>query len=191
MDVTDSLGRFSFRDMSIKKFNIKTYRYGYLDVNAGPFAFADRDTFLMMVELVPEPIELDSLSIEGQQINNYLEGVGFYRRMKKGLGTFISEADIKAQSPRDMADLIRNAPGMMCLSSDATTSFNVYSTRYIHHQIPVHLYVDGAAVSSEFLNVMDPNMVRGVEIYPSSIDAPPQYRGNWYAGGVILIWTKR
>jgi len=190
MDVTDSLGRFGFENVTLRKFNIRTYRYGYLDVSAGPFSFAERDTFLMMVEIMPEPIELDSLSIEGSQINAYLDNVGFYGRMKKGQGTFISEAEIDFQSPHSMADLIRNIPGMMCLSTGGDFSTNIYSTRYIHHEIPVHVYVDGAAVDPEVLNIIDPNQVRGVEVYPSSIEAPSRYRGNWYAGGVILIWTK-
>ena len=189
--VTDKLGQFHFEDIPLSKFYMRTYRYGYVDIDVGPFSFKNNDTLLVHFEVEPEPIETDSVMIEAERADDYLNNVGFYERKEKDLGFYITEQDIQKQSAHHMADLLRTLPGMSVFTKgEQAYSYHVYSSRYLNYTTELHIFVDGILTNQGILDVLSPTQIRAVEVYPSSISAPAEYAGTWRSGGIILIWTK-
>ncbi len=206
LEVSDPLGAFIFDNVRVDPFYIKTMRYSYVDIKAGPFSFDKKDTLRLHIELESKPIEYEPVTKIEEGIDPQLERVGFYERKNKGAGYFLTKEDFSSQSLTHVSDIFSMFPGLV-IGNDGTRS-SMVSARYQNmsiqtHKITMNIYIDGAKVNMDFkevegfykpleLNIIDPENIKAVEVYPSSASAPMQYGGlSSSTGGVVLIWTGR
>ena len=82
MQVSDSLGFFSFNNVPHKRFYIKTYRLGYDDLMYGKLIMPKNDTLSLVITLNPSPFVLKEVPVVGEKPDSdkELDAVGFYRR---------------------------------------------------------------------------------------------------------------
>ena len=187
--MTDSSGVFLITEVKQKKFFIKSYRLGYVNITAGPYNLTGDDTLNMTIKLEALPFMLDEAVITGKKVDPYLDEVDFYKRKKLGMGHYITSDDFKGRTLPNAYDIFRGIPGLI-VEND-----KVYFSRYSSSSLNATavqplIYIDGTLLVDTNYNLgwLNPEIVSGVEIY-DGIKAPVQYgRGN--IGGVILIWTK-
>ena len=189
MQMTDSTGVFVITGIKENKFNVRTYRYGYVSTTTGPYNLATHDTLSMLIRLEATPLELKEVVITATRREPYLDRVHFYERKKMGMGHYITYKDFKNRGLSSVYDIFRGIPGLIVRSN--TVSFLRYAARSLGATAPQPLiYLDGSLLPNEPGNVewLSPESILAIEVYANNW-APAEY--SWGTNsGVILIWTK-
>ena len=199
LSITDKIGNYCFNNVKLDSFSIRTMRYGYIDIKTGPFIFNNSDTFRLFIELEVTPISMEPIIKIDEKIDPQLERIGFYQRKEEGSGYCYTKEDIEQTSVHQISDFFNRIPGIV-VGKSGFSSY-ITSTRYKNSSIkkdyiPISVYIDGAKLYMDSstqidINIVDPQHIKAIEVYPSSARAPAIYGGMADAGGVILIWTGR
>jgi hypothetical protein len=116
---------------------------------------------------------------------------GFYERMQRhGFGTFITRDQIEKQHPIWTSDLLRSAPGLVVNPRLGGAGNDVRTTEGCRPEV----FVDGVHYPLFFESVDDvvhPDEIEGIEVYPHAAEVPPEYVVPRSNCGVIAIWTRR
>ena len=192
--VTDSKGSFQFYGLPSGQHTLTARRLGYepvairFQLNATESRQADLGT----VRLTSAPVELDPIVVEAEMIADYPQMEGFFRRMKSEHGTFLTEADIRRENPRETSHIIRRIPGFQTNEFGAVWSNRgVGGMRFQAAQCGVQYYINGTKVNAPTIDVVQPEAIVGMELYTGSSTIPAAYRSQSNAQcGVIAIWTR-
>jgi hypothetical protein len=112
----------------------------------------------------------------------------FDLRSAHGAGQYITEAMIAKASVLETAELMQQVSGFYVMSDTVYSSRGVTELgQNMNHVCQPALYIDGNP-SAGSMNDISPTAIHGIEIYPSSINVPAQYKSS--SCGAILIWTK-
>lgn len=117
---------------------------------------------------------------------------GFYSRRELGTGYFLTREDIEQRNPSMFSDMFRSIPGTRIIRNDGIIRNHI---RFRGARCAPLVWLDGSPLSAgEFdIDIISPNSVEAVEVYPSSGNAPPQFRVNASiasACGTVLVWTR-
>jgi hypothetical protein len=139
------------------------------------------------------PIALEGITVSTERRRLLLERRGFYRRRDRGFGYFLDPEEIRDYNPFYTTDLFRQIPGArirpMPGSFGSTVTFRGFSRWCPHPRFVLHgwlLALGGFSVDE----LVHPEEIMAIEVYPSGAGAPPRYLG--FGGGrcgVVMIWT--
>ena len=120
--------------------------------------------------------------------------VGFYGRLRRGLGRFITPETIEKSPALRTTDLFFGIPGLT-VQNGGIAGDRVVMQGTRGPCLPT-LYVDGMRVMGAPIGSIAPlEVVDAVEVYRRAAEIPMQYSGVRSGGsgscGVILVWTKR
>ncbi len=162
----------------------------------------------LTVDLQPEPIPLDSISVLGFPSTMSHNMREFFDRRDRGLGYFITRADIDRVRPHVFSDLLRMIPGMRLdcgsfrddceagmRSAPPTPGTTVREGGLMgplkEDNCPIQYYVDGHYEPHTNVNDLRPKDIAGVEIYVHGAQAPARYSIRKNARcGVVLVWLR-
>jgi hypothetical protein len=149
-----------------------------------------------------------------------LQMTRFYERMRdaeKGInhGYFITPEDMERRKPAHVTQMFDGVPGILVArgSSNAfgARAMKVFGPQRINiggQRCEMNIFVDGVRVAptlgqatgapgkpppspEDYIdNIVTPSQVASMEVYPRTVQAPPQYQSLNGTCGVILIWTK-
>ncbi len=195
--LTDQRGEFSLTDVPAGTLAVEFSALGYVTRTDTVRVMPGRVTNVR-VGLSADPVRLDPIEVTVERRETALQGVGFYRRVSDGFGEFIDREAIEQRAPAQMTDLFRRVVGAD-VRSGADGPFRRFVMlragraedcfpRVLLDGIVVHPGGDEPAAIDDLI---DPEAVSGIEVYPSSTGLPMQYSGTDASCGVILIWTRR
>ena len=193
--VTDSKGSFQFYGIASGDHTLGARQLGYepLAIRFSLNAAESREAHIGTLRLSGRPVELDPLVVEAEMVVDYPQLKGFFDRMHREQGTFLTEADIQRERPIETSHLIRKIPGFR------TNEFGeVWSNRggtgmvsNTPQACKVQYYINGVKVNAPTIDVVQPEAIVGMEIYAGSATTPAIYRSLSNAQcGVIAIWTR-
>lgn len=191
---SDSTGRFRL-DIDAGEqgsMQLEATLLGYADWETAPFeldADADLELFVaMQVAAIP----LDPVTVEARSRRSTRRLADFERRMENPAfgGYFLEEEDIARRPASRPSNLPLAAPGMTVRPVPGPFDrWEVYSG-----DCPATLFVDGVRINQTVTSVdeyLSLDRIAGVEVYPRSMGAPPQYQdARSRECGVVLYWTK-
>ena len=185
---SDSLGAFSLNAPRPGMYSLMATGLGYKSASTLQFDVGAEGTTTVDVRLEPEPIELDSLGVEGERrrIIPHLQKQGFYQRAGDGFGHFIAPEEIEARNPRFFSDLLRSLPGV-----SADRSGNVDLGPRCRNFSP-RLWIDGVLVDDRGIPLgwhVSIDEIAAIEVYLGAASTPLQY-GGVQGQCVMLVWTK-
>jgi hypothetical protein len=170
----------------------------YLEVESGQLT-------ILEVTMAPAPLELEPIVAVGESRGFQLEVQGFYDRMERGFGHFITPEELEAWNPLDFAQIFRRIPGIRVSpvgGFGAVLTVSRASFRQGPECTP-RLYVDGAIVSTarmggdtlgvgvnpaEVMNVRD---LDAVEFYPGAATVPLVWATMGEGDcGTVVLWSK-
>lgn len=187
MKTTDSKGVFLIDGIKEDKFNVRTYRYGYVNTTTGPYNLSSHNTINMLIRLENVPIPLEEVVVTSTKTLPNLEQVNFYERKEQGIGHYATWNDFKDRGLSSIYDIFRGMPGLV------VTNNGIFFARYSSavsgvSQSQPSIYVDGMLTINNDITWLNPESVQAVETY-NGLSAPAKYsRGK--IGGIIMIWTK-
>jgi hypothetical protein len=160
------------------------------------------DTSIRIV-LQPIPVQLKGVTVTGASPFRSLDIHNFYSRMKEyergaGRGYFITPEDIEKRRPAWITQMAEGLPSIrVCAAASITCRSGPPLSEVIlgRNGCKMTVYVDNIRViggrNDEPLNmVISAGMVAAMEVYPTALNAPPQFQSTNGTCGVVLIWTK-
>ena len=195
--LTDHRGEFSLTEVSAGTLAVEFSALGYVTRTDTVRVTPGRVTNVR-VGLSADPVRLDPIEVSVERRELALQDIGYYNREAEGFGEFIDRETIEQRAPVQMSDLFRRIVGAE-VRSGADGPFQRFVMlrggrsdgcfpRVLLDGIVVHSGGDEAAAIDDLI---DPDAVSGIEVYPSSTGVPMQYAGTDASCGVILIWTRR
>ncbi|HUG39742.1 MAG TPA: TonB-dependent receptor [Longimicrobiales bacterium] len=196
---TGSDGRFHVRLPNAGSYALSAERLGYGWAVARSLHVRVGEVLELELRLPRLPIPLEPLTVRVERRLAHLERVGFYQRERMGIGRFITAEDIEARRPLILTDVLRGEPSVRVLNTPDgaghVIAFRGAHTMYLamgHDACLPVVVLDGTRLATAGdVNLVHPENVAAIELYPSGNGAPPQFGGLGAPCGVIMIWTKR
>ncbi len=118
----------------------------------------------------------------------------FNRRMSRGVGSFVTRADIEKRQPSTISEMLRALPGVHISQRMAGEPQPVDMQRSRNSSMQstcvVQLYVDGQPYPNGNVDDFAPLTVEGVEVYRSAAEIPADFRTRNATCGLIALWTR-
>jgi len=188
--ISDTAGRFRFVGVPAGAGALYARRLGYRAASF-PITVEVGNTTSITVTLARLPRELDPVLVEAsrQPAVRYLQG--FYERRSRGHGYFVTRDQISTRQWSDMTDVLRSLVPAVRISSSRLARNAV---RLRGSRCAPLVWLDGApAMAGEFdLDVITPESVSGIEIYPGPATVPIEFRSTrgLESCGVIVVWSR-
>lgn len=188
--LSDSLGRFYLSHAQAERVLVSVRRLGYESVS---FSLSATDAAKNSLDVVLRPLAraLPTVNVSEMELRSRTALKGFDDRRERGLGVYVTRADIEKRNTRLLSDVLRQQRGVVL-----STRSGVRSLRFSMHQakncLPM-IWVDGQRAPGLDVDAVAATDVEGVELYRSLSSTPAEFhRGSQGAEcGTIVIWTKR
>lgn len=195
---SDRSGRFDLSLDTAGTFSLRAERLGYATAASQAFRIEGDAVLEVEFRLTTRPIALPPVTVQTTARSAHLQGVGFYLRQDAALGRFFTADDIEDFRPLLVTDILRIEPSVQHLFIPGENRWAVIfrgaaRMRFVPNTpcFP-RLVLDGNRMSSyDMDNLVHPDDIAGMELYPSGHGAPVRYAGMDAPCGIIIIWTKR
>ena len=188
---SDSAGNFQMLAMPVGAVRLIALRIGYAPETVSVVVAAAVEVqaeFVMTstVHTLPEEIVVAD-PMRGKMGS-------FNRRKARGVGAFVTRADIEKRQPNALSEMLRYLPGVSVTQKMAGEPQPVHMQRSVNSTMQascvVQLYVDGHPYPNGNVDDFSPNSVEGVEVYKSASEIPADFRTRDAMCGLISIWTR-
>ena len=201
---TDENGSFEFIIQRVSAVEIRANHDGY-QANTAPTLFFDGHTFFRVeIRLDPDIMLLAPLEVVGRSVDPSPFLDDFRQRVRSGLGTYITRADIDRRRPMYVTDLLRDVPGIQLQTAGSGGRPIVQMARAAGNTCSTRIFVDGMLLNPTMMtprgprsdifridDIVSPGSVEGIEIYRGLSGMPPEFLTGDAQCGVIAIWTRR
>ena len=193
--VSDDSGRFQLAYTVTGAARLVVRRIGFAPAELTLQSLPDT---ALLVRLTAIPVLLKDVIVTGGSAYPSLDAHGFYDRMRdahRGInyGYFVTPEDLDRRKPNWITQMADGLPtvhvrrGARPMNDIISGGLGCKMTVYLDN-IRIVGRLNGR---DDFVNEMVmPTHVAGMEIYPRSVVAPPQYQPLNGTCGVVLIWTK-
>jgi hypothetical protein len=198
---TDDSGKFEFTVQRISAMRLNVQRQGYKTTTTPLLRFDHRTYFQLEVRLDTEAVLLAPLEVlawSEMDPSAFLDN--FRRRVRSGLGIYITRSQIEEHRPMHVSDLLRTVPGVQLEATGAGTRPRVTFGRASGSDCATQIFVDGFLVNRggpggvndiRLDDVVSPGAVEGIEIYRGLSTVPAEFLNADAGCGVIAVWTRR
>jgi hypothetical protein len=147
------------------------------------------------VEMVAVEYELEPIVASARRLTR-LERDGFYDRLNRGSGSFMTRAEIETRNPIEVTDLLRGMPGVTVTTVGGGNEVELRrcTPLVVLDRVPVEttptLWID---------DLLTPGSLEAIEVY-SGLETPIEYFGEARGGsggsvqrtdcGVIMLWSR-
>ncbi len=166
---------------------------GYRETQVGLFELGDGGEMSVEFRLWPAPLELNGIVVQSLVQEPELVRNGYYRRMQRGVGTFLGPAEIENAPELRAQELLIGLPGVrMTIDNSGTERIEVRGTRGLC--VPT-VFVDGVRtaygqVDSSLDRIAPMENLYAIEVHRGVTGIPIEF-GSFNECGVIVFWTHR
>lgn len=147
---TDANGIFMFEEVTPGRFRLNATRLGYYTATGSYVELAQNDTVVVDIRMSASGMLLEPVTVVARSAPRSSPVLrGFYERMDRGIGQFISRDDIAARNPMYVSDLLVTLPGVR-LGASTPAGRQIYMSRSIKsgpEGCPVQIFVDNVHVN--------------------------------------------
>ncbi len=191
--LTNERGEFSLTSPEPGSFLLHAAAFGHHQRTAGIFELGENAEMTVEFRLAIQVFELEGLEIIADQITEpQLVRNGFYSRLQRGLGHFITPEDLENTMALQTQDLFYRMGRVRVVYGGITGDRVVM--RGPNGTCSPRVYVDGhrMSLSGTSLNHIVPlHALAAVEVYRGAAEIPIEYSGiGLDLCGAIVFWTK-
>lgn len=191
--MTDSLGLFLLELPVAGRYTVSARHPGHTPAGPAPVDVASDEEVMLLIRMeavIPlAPIEVTARRRYGQNALRQDVEARLAWSERLGFGRIMRREEIDRIPVADVRDLLMGTPSVRVIQAGAVR--RVYFAGAGGDCMP-QVYVDGVrdVTRQGMLDLLSPGDLEVVEIYRSSLEAPPEYfdPGNC---GVLLFWTRR
>jgi hypothetical protein len=190
---SDSVGRFYFPGALQGEFRLSVRRVGYFPETL-TVKVVSRETSRIDVIMAPSVSLLPEEVVHAASDPTRGKMGPFNRRKSRGVGSFITRAEIEKRQPASISELLRTLPGVNISQRMAGEPQPVHMQRSVNSSMQstcvVQIYVDGQPYPNGNLDDFEPLTLEGVEVYRSASEIPADFRTKDATCGLISLWTR-
>ena len=183
---TDSAGRFGMDRLPNGEVSIEAraigYRMGRWQLNLPVGVTVER-----VFEMEPQAIGLDTVTVETTPNTNWRSQSGFDYRRRRGMGYFITREDIDNRQSAIINDLLIIVPGLYSSCGGGVCRVQMMANG---KNCSPEWFLDGHPATNAAGPDFPTQTIRGVEVYRSLFEVPPEFQRSNLRCGVIAIWTR-
>ena len=190
-------GRFLFREIESGHYAVEVENLAY-GTKRYPVEIPFGGAAQVEINLSQTPIELEPIVVEAKSRAWLSTMSGFYQRMDRGLGVFLTPEFIEQRAPTTLTDALRGLAGVRVVKQPGPgNNYGVLlrgSVRFDGTGIstcPPILYIDGVRVQDYPLDELYGGDLAAVEVYRGASELPAQFAGSDAGCGVVVVWTRR
>ena len=143
--------------------------------------------------LTASVVQLAGATIEADSARSF-KMAAFNKRRARGIGAFITRADIEKRHAASVSELLRFVPGVTVSQRMAGEPQPVRMQRSANPTneatCTVLLYVDGNPYPNGSVDDFPPGSLEGIEVYRSASEIPVDFRTRDSMCGLIALWTR-
>lgn len=209
--LTDGEGFFSLDGEEGGLYAIIGSALGYRAAQSETVDIEDAGVVIVQLRLAPAPVPVAGVVVQADRLNEprvpELEGTGFYERLERGSGDFLTPAEIRAHPGVYTPQLFREIHNVMLVpvTDGATGPWNdsikirkaMRGARADRTCAPM-IWIDDVyteLMPGEGLHDAIPKRdILGIEVHTPHSQAPLRYYREYHPDkicGVVLIWTRR
>ncbi len=148
----------------------------------------------LAVGLDRTPIELEGIVVSEERMERTLDRRGFYQRKARGMGRFMTKAELEERNKILLSEALRGVSGVQVISYEGA---QVAVSRRRGRTCPLKVFLDGLAMGgfdSSSPQAFDLDSIplegtAGIEVYVGTSEIPIQY-SQFNQCGVVLVWTE-
>jgi hypothetical protein len=183
---SDSAGRFGMDRLPSGEVSLEVraigYRMGRWQVTLPVGTTVDR-----VFEMEPLTVGLDTVTVETTPNTNWRNETGFDLRRRRGIGYFITRADIDNRQAAILNDLLIIVPGLYSSCGGGVCRVQMMASG---RNCSPEWFLDGHPATNATGPDFPVQTIRGVEVYRSLFEVPPEFQRSNLRCGVIAIWTR-
>ncbi|MDP2480739.1 MAG: carboxypeptidase-like regulatory domain-containing protein [Candidatus Palauibacterales bacterium] len=186
---SDSTGHFVIEDAPAGLLPVDVRLLGFADqeVQVRLQARAITHVTLLLSQTV---LKVEALHVEVKAAPTEAKELkGFYARMHRTAGYFITPQMVKKLAPEHPTDLLRVVPGVQVGPWQLGQGAPVYFTRSRFDCNP-YLIVDGLRMRDMTMDDLNEADILAVEVYHGPSETPPAFRFEEGSCGTIVVWTR-
>jgi hypothetical protein len=180
--LSDENGAWSSAPLAAGPMDVQVEAFGYRNAT-GPVDAPQGTETRVLVDLVPEPLEMEPLVVVSNR-RSRLDSSGFNQRRRQGQGFSITREEFESRHPARASDVFRLLPGVSVQpgrrGGSGLLRYRGCSPDLVLDGVPL---VDATA-PDDILSVMD---IEAVEVQ-SGVLFPS--RGMGSSCGTVMIWTR-
>lgn len=191
--LTSANGFFSVSSPYAGNYVLMASALGYRETRVGLFELGDGGEMSVEFRLWPAPLELNGIVVESLVQEPELVRNGYYRRMQRGVGTFIGPAEIESAAELRATELLVGLPGVrMTIDRNGTERIEVRGTRGLC--VPT-VFVDGirtayGQIDTRLDQIAPMENLYAIEVHRGVTEIPIEF-GSFNECGVLVFWTLR
>ena len=187
-------GRFLLHSDQPALVRLEVRHLGYADWTTANFALSSGEVIDVEVRLGIEAIPLEAITVLAHANTSAGRLAGFEERRNNpggSTGFYLTEDDIATRAAATPSSLVLAAPGMsVARAGSGTMDRSVIRSG----DCIARTFIDGVRFNQSESHTVDdlltPDLIAGVEVYPRPLSAPAQYQDVGSDCGVVLFWTK-
>jgi len=197
LTLTDTMGRFAFRDLAPGPYFVRARKVGFEPV-VFTATLAAVDSLEASVRLTPlmgiNTNRLDTVRVSAEYDRMSRRLRGFEERRANIRGLFIDREEVAMRKPQLLSDLLRGR-GNITVQRNGVGDTQIFGTRIsiTTGYCPLALILDGTFINTNggrMDNFVPIDMVAAIEVYNSGTSVPGQFARPETDCGAVIVWTR-
>jgi Carboxypeptidase regulatory-like domain len=199
---TDSTGLFEVRAADAGSFALSVQQLGFRSWTSEPLHLRRNETVQVEVRLGRQAIPLQPLIVAARRVpaRNRMEEFETRRKSPTRAGYYLTRSDFEHRPIASPAEQLVGIPGVTVrpamsggIATGADRNIVLLPAGVGGEECMANVYVDGVPVrqssGSTIDDMLDKDLLGGVEVYPRATSAPIEYQSDPDCG-VVLFWTR-
>jgi hypothetical protein len=195
--MTDTTGRFYFRDLAPGPYFVRARKVGYEPV-VFTATLAAVDSIEASVRLTAllgvNTTRLDTMRVTAEYDRMSRRLKGFEERRTTIRGLFIDRQEVAMRKPQLLSDLLRGRANVT-VQRNGVGDTQIFGTRISISTgyCPLALILDGTLINTNggrMDNFVPIDMVAAIEVYTSGTSVPGQFARPETDCGAVIVWTR-
>ena len=186
--LADEYGNFHLGGLAPVMTTIGVRRIGYQPVYFDVELIAG-STIHIEARLAPIVTRIREVVVLDEPISGALNRRGFYDRMQRYDGTFITPAELETRKPSLASQILRGVGGVTLLRDDQGRYTWPYGRGPLGYCLML-VFLDGIEVQGSIDALIPVGQIKAVEVYPRRAVTPPEFLKANDQCGAVAFWTR-
>ena len=186
--LADEYGSFHLGRLSPAMTTIGVRRIGYQPVYFDVELIAN-STIHIEARLAPIVTRIREVVVLDEPLSGALGRRGFYDRMQRFDGTFITPVELERRRPSFASQILRGVGGVTLLSDDRGQYTWPYGRGPLGYCLML-VFLDGVQVQGSIDALIPTSQIKAVEVYARRSVTPPEFMKSDDQCGAVAFWTR-
>lgn len=186
--LADEYGSFHLGALSPTMTTIGVRRIGYQPVYFDVELIAG-STIHIEARLAPIVTRIREVVVLDEPLSGALSRRGFYDRMQRFDGTFITPVELERRRPSMASQMLRGVGGVTLLADDRGQHTWPYGRGPLGYCLML-VFLDGVQVQGAIDALIPTSQVKAVEVYARRSVTPPEFLKSDDQCGAVAFWTR-